>query len=155
MEFCDWLRSHGCHNPKNAITCAFYDACFAYEKGSTSAHAQNMGAGTMLNGLLRLVLGYNKSIMLAMNAGMGDTIFAPLYLALKDRGVQFEFFHKVTNLRLSTDRTCIDSIHIDVQATPHGDYSPLIPVNRILLLAKRAFVGPVGGRGSNPPHTCQ
>lgn len=131
MEFCDWLRSHGCHNPKNPITCAFYDACFAYVKGSTSSSAQNMGAGTMLNGLLRLVLGYNKSIMLAMNAGMGDTIFAPLYLALKDRGVRFEFFHKVTNLALSGDRESIDAIHIDVQATPRGDYLPLLTVNEI------------------------
>ena len=118
IEFCDWLRSHGCHRPKNPITCAFYDACFAYVKGGTRSSAQNMGAGTMLNGLLRLVLGYNKSIMLAMNAGMGDTIFAPLYLALKDRGVRFEFFHKVTNLSLSGDRQSIDAIHIDVQAGP-------------------------------------
>lgn len=132
IEFCDWLHSHGCRNPKNPITCAFYDACFAYVKGSTSSSAQNMGAGTMLNGLLRLVLGYNKSIMFAMNAGMGDIVFAPLYLALKHRGVGFEFFHKVTNLALSDSGEFIDAIHIDVQATPRCDYQPLVTVEKVL-----------------------
>jgi uncharacterized protein with NAD-binding domain and iron-sulfur cluster len=126
LEFSDWLKSHGCHNPKNPITCAFYDACFAYVNGSPSVNRQNMAAGTMLDGLLRLALGYNKSIMLAMNAGMGDTIFAPFYLALKDRGVKFEFFHRVTGLSLSEDRLYIDQIGMDVQATPRNSYQPLI-----------------------------
>jgi uncharacterized protein with NAD-binding domain and iron-sulfur cluster len=68
--------------------------------------------------------------MLWMEAGMGDTIFTPLYLGLKDRGVKFEFFQKVTNLGLSPDRSSVDTISIDVQATlTQPEYRPLIPVN--------------------------
>ncbi len=131
VEFASWLASHGCRRPRNPITCAFYDACFAYVNGSPRSADQNMAAGTMLNGLLRLVLAYNKSIMLAMNAGMGDTIFSPLYLALKDRGVKFEFFHKVTRLGLSEDHINVDRIEMDVQATPRADYQPLVQVKGV------------------------
>jgi uncharacterized protein with NAD-binding domain and iron-sulfur cluster len=62
-----------------------------------------------------------------MNAGMGDTIFAPAYQALINRGVQVEFFHRVTNLHLSEDKKSIASIDFDVQATTKkgGPYYPL------------------------------
>jgi uncharacterized protein with NAD-binding domain and iron-sulfur cluster len=66
-----------------------------------------------------------------MNAGMGDTIFTPLYLVLRTRGVKFEFFQKVTNLGLSQDKSRIERIEIDVQAEikPGGRfYDPLKPV---------------------------
>jgi uncharacterized protein with NAD-binding domain and iron-sulfur cluster len=67
-----------------------------------------------------------------MNAGMGETIFSPIYLLLKERGVQFNFFHKVTNLGVSAAGTHIETIAIDVQATlgPNG-YNPLFTVNNI------------------------
>jgi uncharacterized protein with NAD-binding domain and iron-sulfur cluster len=47
---------------------------------------------------------------------------------LKDRGVKFEFFHKVTNLGLSEDKSAVDSIAIDVQAKPKGAYDPIVTV---------------------------
>lgn len=130
LEFRDWLSKHGCRQPTNTLTMSFYDACFAHVDGSPGTRNLNMAAGTMLNGLLRLTLTYSKSIMLWMKAGMGDTIFTPLYLGLKDRGVKFEFFQKVTNLGLSPDRSSVDTISIDVQATlTQPEYQPLIQVN--------------------------
>jgi uncharacterized protein with NAD-binding domain and iron-sulfur cluster len=130
LEFRGWLAKHGCRQPTNTLTISFYDACFAYVDGAAGAQSLNMAAGTMLNGLLRLTLTYSKSIMLCMEAGMGDTIFTPLYLGLKDRGVKFESFQKVTNLGLSPDRRSVDTISIDVQATlAVPEYNPLIPVN--------------------------
>ena len=39
-----------------------------------------------------------------MNAGMGDTIFAPIYEVLKRRGVTFNFFHRVTSLNQAPSR---------------------------------------------------
>jgi len=30
-----------------------------------------------------------------MQAGMGDTIFGPMYEVMKKRGVKFKFFHQV------------------------------------------------------------
>lgn len=130
LEFRAWLAKHGCLEPTNTLTISFYDACFAYVDGSPGPRNLNMAAGTMLNGLLRLALTYSKSIMLWMEAGMGDAIFTPLYLGLKDRGVKFEFFQKVTNLGLSPDRKLVDTISIDVQATLNqAEYRPLIQVN--------------------------
>jgi uncharacterized protein with NAD-binding domain and iron-sulfur cluster len=67
-----------------------------------------------------------------MHAGMGDTIFSPFYVVLKNRGVNFRFFHRVTGLSLSDDRKDIGSIQIAVQAMPKdGDYQPLIVVKGV------------------------
>ena len=38
-----------------------------------------------------------------MQAGMGDTVFTPLYDVLRSRGVRFRFFHQVTRLGVSDD----------------------------------------------------
>jgi uncharacterized protein with NAD-binding domain and iron-sulfur cluster len=141
-EFSAWLARHGARRPVNPITVGFYDACFAYQRGVPDSKALNMAAGTMLNGMLRLLLTYNKSIMLWMEAGMGDTIFSPLYLALKHRGVKFEFFHKVTKLSLSEDRRRVAAIGIDVQATPadpEKGYDPLYQVNGVYCWPSEPF----------------
>ena len=69
---------------------------FAYEDGSEKK--PNIEAGTMLRSFLKISLEFRGAIMYKMQAGMGDTIFAPFYLALKERGVKFEFFHKVEEL---------------------------------------------------------
>jgi uncharacterized protein with NAD-binding domain and iron-sulfur cluster len=50
----------------------------------------------------------------AANAGMGDTIFVPAYEALRNRGVDIQFFHRVKTLELSPDRSRIERIS-------HGD----------------------------------
>jgi len=151
LEFRQWLSKHGCRQPTSTLTISFYDACFAYVDGSPSDSNLNMAAGTMLNGLLRLTLTYSKSIMLWMEAGMGDTIFTPLYLGLKHRGVKFEFFQKVTNLGLffgqefggyDFDRRPGNAQRAGVSA-PH-------PGQRPLLLACRPALGPTG-RGSGYP----
>ena len=57
-------------------------------------------------------------------------IFTPLYEVLKQRGVKFEFFHKVQHLELSEDKTRISTIKINRQATlKQKEYQPLIDVN--------------------------
>ncbi|MBL8742801.1 MAG: NAD(P)-binding protein, partial [Myxococcales bacterium] len=71
-----------------------------------------IAAGTAVHGLLRIAFTYKGSILWKMRAGMGETIFAPLYEVLRRRGVRFELFHAVDKLRLSPDRTHI--AHIDM-----------------------------------------
>jgi uncharacterized protein with NAD-binding domain and iron-sulfur cluster len=142
QEFGAWLVKHGARQPISPITKAFYDACFAYPKGTNAWDGCNMAAGTMLHGMLRLVLTYRKSIMLWMEAGMGDTIFTPCYLALKHRGVNFEFFQKVTNLGLSADGKSVETIAIDVQATlkdPAAGYNPLTFINGVYCWPNKPF----------------
>jgi uncharacterized protein with NAD-binding domain and iron-sulfur cluster len=70
-----------------------------------------------------------------MQAGTGDTLFAPLYEVLKRRGVKFEFFHRVKKLRLHEDKKTIGAIEIARQVWLNGhaegkapEYDPLIDV---------------------------
>ena len=124
-DFIDWLKRHGCHNAVSPLTIGMYDACFGYQHGEKPL--MRMAAGTTLYGTLRLMFTYRGALMWWMNAGMGETIFSPIYLVLRDRGVKFEFFNKVTNLGLSADKKTVDHIDIQVQATIKGggEYQPL------------------------------
>jgi uncharacterized protein with NAD-binding domain and iron-sulfur cluster len=129
LDFAEWLSKHGSiFEGNNALIRAFYDAAFAYENGDFKK-GMNLAAGTALYACLRLLFTYRGSLMWRMEAGMGDTIFTPLYQVLKNRGVKFQFFHKVTDLVLSADKTRIEEVKIDVQAEPiAAQYEPLVPV---------------------------
>jgi uncharacterized protein with NAD-binding domain and iron-sulfur cluster len=131
QDYCDWLAAHGCRNPWSPLLQGVYDTCFAFDKGATGAPdsqtkppSASMEAGTTLRGMLLLFFGYNGSYCYKMQSGMGDTIFTPLYLTLRHRGVKFRFFHQVTNL--GVEGSSIDSIAMNVQATvADGEYRPL------------------------------
>ena len=64
--------------------------------------------------------------------GMGDTVMTPLYQVLKDRGVTFKFFQRVTKLHLTPDKKTLQSVDVNVQAAtlvPGRAYRPLVGVN--------------------------
>jgi uncharacterized protein with NAD-binding domain and iron-sulfur cluster len=69
-----------------------------------------------------------------MRAGMGDCVFAPFYETLKRRGVRFEFFHRLENVRLAETppgvRAYVEALEFDVQAkiASGAEYNPLIDV---------------------------
>ena len=99
IEYSDWLRKHGAseaYTINSAPVRGIYDLVFAYSDGDTKR--PNMEAGTMLRGILRITIGYHGGFIWKMQAGMGDTVFTPLYQVLKQRGVNFQFFHKVEEL---------------------------------------------------------
>src|SRR6185295_4652883 len=92
-----------------------------------------IAAGTALRGAFRAFFGYRGAFFFRMNAGMGDIVFAPLYLALARRGVRFEFFHKLTNVGLSPEgeeSPHVATLTFDVQAKVAGGgaYQPLVEV---------------------------
>jgi uncharacterized protein with NAD-binding domain and iron-sulfur cluster len=149
-DFTEWLAKHGHPHPKNALTISMYDACFAYKGGVPEGF--NMAAGSTLYGALRLMFTYRGALMWWMEAGMGDTIFTPVYKALEHRGVKFEFFHKVTKLNAPADR--VDSIDIDVQAKLRGaTYDPLVNVKGLLCWPSEPLwdqLEPMGGPFVNP-----
>ena len=71
------------------------------------------------------------SIFWKMTAGMGDVVIAPLYQALRRRGVQFEFFHRVDALHLDASRQAVDAITMGRQvrlADGVDHYEPLTTV---------------------------
>ncbi|MDE2623754.1 MAG: NAD(P)-binding protein [Betaproteobacteria bacterium] len=131
MDLREWLHSHGAGKFEinaDALRVA-YESIFAYEHGSYEL--PNLAAGTGLRGLLRLCFTFKGAFSFKMQAGMGDTVFAPYYEVLKRRGVKFEYFCRVKNIVPSPDGTEIDRIVIGRQATVIGgpdNYDPLYDV---------------------------
>lgn len=125
LDFRAWLSKYGARDVSvnSAYITGMYNLGFSLPG--------QVGAGTAINGILRLCWTYKGSVMWKMQAGMGDTIFAPLYLALKKRGVKFEFFQRVDELKLSDDKSQIAQIVIGQQAIVRGEYDPLVEVERL------------------------
>jgi uncharacterized protein with NAD-binding domain and iron-sulfur cluster len=135
-DFMEWLRANGAteEHSQSAPVRGIYDLIFAYERGDE--RRPNLAAGVAMRICLRVTMGYRGSIIYRMQAAMGDTVFTPLYKALKHRGVKFRFFHRVEQLRLSPDGQYIEAIDLGIQATlaeqakqanPGGEYAPLTP----------------------------
>jgi uncharacterized protein with NAD-binding domain and iron-sulfur cluster len=130
LEFTAWLVKHDARPQtiaESPILRAFYQLCFAYKDGDRAQPC--VAAGKALQAMLRMCLGYRGSIMWKMQAGMGDAIFAPMYEALRARGVRFEFFSEVTDIGVSEDGQLVDRIAIRRQAQikDDGEYRPLEP----------------------------
>jgi uncharacterized protein with NAD-binding domain and iron-sulfur cluster len=125
-EFTDWLRANGASELalKSVLVRGCYDFVFGFSAGNI--HQANVGAGTAARAMGRLVLAYSGAIFQKMQAGMGDTIFAPYYQVLQKIGVKFRFFHAVTALRISQTGTDIGAVELVRQAEViTGDYQPL------------------------------
>ncbi|MFT6305986.1 MAG: hypothetical protein ACJA0Z_001149 [Halioglobus sp.] len=101
----EWLVLNGAS--ESSVNSAFmrgiYDLLFAYEGGDTSN--PRMSAGQALRGAVRMFFSSRGSIFWKMTAGMGDVVFAPFYEVLKQRGVSFEFFHRLDNIALVDEAT--------------------------------------------------
>ncbi len=128
-DFYEWLTRHGASQEllDSAVAEAAYVIMFAYEKGDLTR--PRLAAGVALRFVLRTLFCYQGAFIYKMQAGMGDVVFAPLYLVLKQRGVQFKFFHRVENLGLSADKRTVATIRLARQVTlPHGEYQPLVRI---------------------------
>lgn len=125
-DYKEWLTRHGASDTvaNCGLVQSFYDLFFS--------PYTTVEAGTYLKGISRILFTYRGSVYWRMQAGMGDTIFAPMYEVLKKRGVQFRFFHKVEALHPSEDGKAVGSIDMARQATVKaGDYEPLVRVRRL------------------------
>jgi uncharacterized protein with NAD-binding domain and iron-sulfur cluster len=134
-DFSDWLVSHGASDEAatNAlIRTIVYDMPFAYEQGRPDR--PRCSAATSLRGLSRLFFAYHGAIAWKMRAGMGDVVFAPLYRCLRQRGVSFEFFHRVDKLRLSRDGKRVAAIELTRQVDLRRKsmiYEPLVDASGV------------------------
>jgi uncharacterized protein with NAD-binding domain and iron-sulfur cluster len=135
-EFRTWLGRHGAMPVTrslrtNPLLRGLYDFVFAFDEGETRDldRTANFATGPALRTIFRMCFSYKGSIFWKMRAGMGDTIFTPLYKALERRGVRFRFFHRVERLGLSSDRGAIETVEIARQVTTKtADYDPLVRV---------------------------
>ena len=137
FECREWLRLNGAS--LRALQAPYirglYDLSMGYEDGDLNR--PRLSAGQGVRGSLRTFFGYRGAFMWRMRAGMGDVVFAPLYEALKRRGVGFEFFHRLTNVGLppprpegSAARDWVQSLTFDIQARTRDGaaYAPLVEV---------------------------
>lgn len=124
QPFRAWIMKYGA--TEMTARSAPIEAAYALAFGEKT----ELGAGTAMHGILRLLLGYKGSIFWEMQAGMGDTIFAPLYEVLRRRGVRFHFFHRVDRLELAPAGDRVAKVHIGRQVEVAGGkrYRPLVDV---------------------------
>jgi uncharacterized protein with NAD-binding domain and iron-sulfur cluster len=136
-EFRTWLKRHGASDItlNGALVSGWHAFFFAYINGDTTR--PSLSAASALRTLFRYCFTYRGSFFWKMQAGMGDTIFTPLYQALSRRGVKFKFFHKVDELHFSKGGVAsdwVESISITRQVdlkTGVTDYAPTIPVRKV------------------------
>ena len=133
----EWLILNGASRraSQSAFVRGLYDLVFAYEDGD---HGRpQVAAGTALRASLRMFFSYRGALYWKMRAGMGDIIFAPYYEVLRRRGVKFEFFHRLTRVRLAADAErapgeapFVAALEFDVQARVRkgAAFSPLVSV---------------------------
>jgi uncharacterized protein with NAD-binding domain and iron-sulfur cluster len=136
-DFRTWLSQNGAWNEtaNSVLVEVMYDLLLAFPGGIATRENGQLGAAATVRWIWRMIFTYKGAIMWKMNAGMGDTIFTPFYMALKKRGVKFEFFHRVTNLGLNPEKNAIAKIEMGRQVTlkdPQKEYNPLIPVKNLL-----------------------
>ncbi|MGZ4185466.1 MAG: FAD-dependent oxidoreductase [Solirubrobacteraceae bacterium] len=130
-DFREWLGRHGAGQAtlaRSPVLRGLYDLTFAYRHGDK--RQPSLAAGKGLQSLL-MMINYEGSFMWRMRAGMGDVVFAPLYLALRERGVRFHFFSEVTKLRLMPGRPEVDAIELTRLAVPATGTDAYEPVERI------------------------
>ena len=126
-----WLLRHGAHPDvlDFALVRGLYDLVFAYEDADPARPAFGAGQAIYLTALA--MFEYKGAIFWKMTAGMGDIVVAPLYQALRRRGVEFEFFHRLDALHLDDRRLTIDAITMGRQirlADNVTHYEPLTKV---------------------------
>ena len=130
-EFGDWVIRHGGHPDvlQSAFVRGLYDLVFGYDQADPQRPAVAAGVMVFLIGFV--LFEYKGAIFWKMTAGMGDVVIAPLYQALRRRGVKFEFFHRIDALHLDPRRQTIDAITMGRQlrlADGVDEYDPLITV---------------------------
>jgi len=132
-DMIDWFYAHKLVDDQLANDIAYhsaptqtvYDLLFHYKGGDTNR--PQLSAGVALRMLIKMLFQYKGSVLWFMQAAMGDTIFAPMYQVLSNRGVKFEFFNRVVNLGLSADNKSIQTVRISRQINLKvGQYNPLV-----------------------------
>jgi uncharacterized protein with NAD-binding domain and iron-sulfur cluster len=138
----EWLLLNGAspQTVHSGFMNGLYDLGFSYEDGDRSR--PRLAAGQALRATIRAFFTYRGGFFWKMRSGMGDVVFAPLYEVLKRRGVRFEFFHRLENVRLADPATLgagekpyVEALDFEVQARvaagpagERGEYRPLIDV---------------------------
>jgi uncharacterized protein with NAD-binding domain and iron-sulfur cluster len=138
-----WIMRHGAHPDvlDFPLVRGLYDMVFGYENGDYERPAFAAGSAVLLTGIA--LFGYKGAFFWKMTAGMGDVVIAPIYQALRRRGVEFEFFHRVDALHRDDRHQVIDAITMGRQARLADGvdhYEPLTRVRGLAVFPDRPLV---------------
>ena len=116
LDFREWLVRHGAteETVQSGLVRGMYDLVFAYRAGDRSRPAFAAGTGLQLAG--RFFFDHKGSLFWKMRAGMGETVVAPMYQALRRRGVDVAFFHRIERLRLDDAGRRVEAVDLVRQA---------------------------------------
>ena len=130
-DFGDWILRHGAHPDvlEFPLVRGLYDMVFGYRDGDRSQRAFAAGLAVLWTG--NMLFGYKGSLFWKMTAGMGDVVIAPLYQALRRRGVKFEFFHRLDALHLDASHQSVAAITMGRQARLAEGLQHYEPLTRI------------------------
>ena len=128
MDFREWLAVCGADRDSiygSPIVQALYDSMLQYCDGDK--RRPSYGAGTAAQAVVRLYGTYKDAFAFEMQAGMGEVVVTPIYRALEQRGVKFQFFHKLKGIKLDFKKTSIVQIEFYRQVCLRdGTYNPTI-----------------------------
>ena len=138
LDLREWLAGHGASHAAidSPLVRGFYDLSFAYEDGDPER--PRFPAGLALHLALRMFLDYKGALFWKMRAGMGDVVFAPLYQALRRRGVRFRFFHRLDRLQLSDDRRTVQAATFGREEVAGDEYAPLVRIRGLPVFPARS-----------------
>jgi uncharacterized protein with NAD-binding domain and iron-sulfur cluster len=153
-DFGEWILRHGAHRDvlDFPLVRGMYDMVFGYRDGDPDRPAFDAGLAVFLTGVL--LFGYKGAFFWKMTAGMGDVVIAPLYQALRRRGVRFEFFHRVDSLHLDADRLTVDAITVGRQVRLNDGidhYEPLTTVRGLPVFPDKPLADQIQGGGGEIP----
>jgi uncharacterized protein with NAD-binding domain and iron-sulfur cluster len=148
-DFSQWALRQGAH-PDTAnfpLVRAMYDMVFGFEDADPDRPAFGAGLGVLFTGVM--LFRYKGAIFWKMTAGMGDVVIAPLYQALRNRGVDFEFFHRLDALHLDANRYAVEAITMgrQVRLVDGADrYEPLTRVGELPVFPNAPFADQIHPR---------
>jgi uncharacterized protein with NAD-binding domain and iron-sulfur cluster len=147
-DFGAWILRHGGHPDvlEYPLIRGVYDLVFGYEDGDPDRPA--FAAGLMIYLIGLVLFEYKGAIFWKMTAGMGDVVIAPLYQALRRRGVEFEFFHRLDALHLDDGHQAIDAITMGRQfrlAAGVAHYEPLTVVKGLPVFPEAPIAAQIAG----------
>ena len=130
FEFREWLTQQGAERSsvyESFVVRALYNSMFQYIEGDP--RQPNYAAGTAAQVVLRIYGGYRGAPLYELAAGMGEVVVAPIYNVLKQRGVEFCFFHKLTGIELTDDEKAVAALCFDQQVRLDDDVRVYVPTN--------------------------
>ena len=107
-DFLDWITRHGAPAGGGGLRRSSAGSTTSSSPTREDRHAAASARASRVFLTTKMFFEYRGAIFWKMAAGMGDVVFAPLYQALRRRGVTFEFFHRVDHLHLSPTGCAIE-----------------------------------------------